>query len=211
MHPVTTLRHALIDHHLTLLRDRRTPPWLFRQQIRRLAALLAYQATCDLPLRQLPLDTPVAPTTGSRLDVEIAIVPILRAGLGMVEPVQELLPEAHVWHLGMYRDETTATPVEYYCKLPSDARCEVGLVLDPMLATGGSVLAALETLARWGCRDLRVLSIIASQPGLERLEREFPQARIYLAAIDPELNPQKFIVPGLGDAGDRMFNTLPLE
>jgi len=206
---VLEVKHPLIDHHLTCLRDRTTPPALFRQQIRRLATLLAYQATEDLPLQSKSIDTPVAPMQGSQLAVGIAIVPILRAGLGMVEPLQELLPEAQVWHLGMYRDEATATPVEYYCKLREGEACQLGFVLDPMLATGGSVVSALETLTRWGCADLRVLSIIASRPGVERMEREFPHVKVYVAAIDPELNEHKFIVPGLGDAGDRIFNTQP--
>ncbi len=204
---VIEVKHPLIDHHLTILRDRLTPPALFRQQICRLATLLAYKATEDLLLKEKRITTPITEMDGSELAVDIAIVPILRAGLGMVEPMQELLPEAQVWHLGMYRDEATATPVEYYCKLPEGRACAVGFVLDPMLATGGSVVSALETLLRWGCPDLRVLSIIASQPGVERMAREFPQVKVYVAAVDSELNAHKFIVPGLGDAGDRIFNT----
>lgn len=204
---VIAVQHPLIDHHLTRLRDRDTPPALFRQQIRRLTTLLAYRATADLPLKPQLINTPLIQTQGQQLAAGIALVPILRAGLGMVEPLQELLPEAQVWHLGMYRDEQTATPVEYYCKLPPGSACEVGFVLDPMLATGGSLVSALETLSRWGCSDLRVISIIASRPGVERMEREFPNVKVYVAAIDPELNAQKFIVPGLGDAGDRIFNT----
>lgn len=204
---VIAVQHPLIDHHVSCLRDRDTPPALFRQQIRRLTTLLAYQATADLPLKPQLITTPLTQTQGQQLAAGIALVPILRAGLGMVEPLQELLPEAQVWHLGMYRDEQTATPVEYYCKLPPGSPCDVGFVLDPMLATGGSLVSALETLSRWGCSDLRVISIIASQPGVERMEREFPNVKVYVAAIDPELNSQKFIVPGLGDAGDRIFNT----
>ncbi len=204
---VIAVEHPLVDHHLTILRDRETPAVLFRQQVKRLATLLAFQATADLPLQSKLIATPMVQTEGKTLAVRVAIVPILRAGLGMVEPLQELLPEAEVWHLGMYRDEQTATPVEYYCKLPEGKACQVGFVLDPMLATGGSVLAALETLQRWGCADLRVLSIIAARPGVERLERLFPNIKIYVAAVDPELNEHNFIVPGLGDAGDRIFNT----
>ncbi len=204
---VVEVNHPLIDHHLTVLRQKQTPPSVFRQQIQRLATLLAYEATEDLPLIPKNITTPIADMEGSQLGVRIGIVPILRAGLGMVEPLQELLPDAEVWHLGMYRDEKTALPVEYYCKLPEGRACNIGFVLDPMLATGGSVVSALEVLGRWGCRDIRVLSIIASRPGVERLEREFPGVKIYVAAIDPELNAQKFIVPGLGDAGDRIFNT----
>ncbi|MCA9133293.1 MAG: uracil phosphoribosyltransferase [Planctomycetales bacterium] len=201
------VRHPLLDHHLTILRDKQTPPAVFRRQTQRLATLLAYEATADLPLRSRPIETPIQKMNGQQLAVRIAIVPILRAGLGMVDPVQDLLPDAEVWHLGMYRDELTATPVEYYCKLPAGRACEVGFVLDPMLATGGSVVSALELLSRWGCADIRVLSIIAARPGIERLEREFPQVKVFVAAIDPHLNEHNFIVPGLGDAGDRIFNT----
>lgn len=206
---VIEVKHPLVDHHLAILRDKHTPSSLFRQQTHRLATLLAYAATADLPLKPKTLSTPLVEMQGSELAVRIAIVPILRAGLGLVDPLQDLLPEAEVWHLGMYRDEATAQPVEYYCKLPDGGACDVGFVLDPMLATGGSVVSAIEALKRWGCPDIRVLSLIASRPGVERLEREFPGLRIFVSAIDPELNEQKFIVPGLGDAGDRIFNTMP--
>ncbi len=209
MDGVIELKHSLVDHHLTILRDRTTAPSLFRRQTHRLASLLAFSATTDLPIRDRRITTPLTETDGSELAVKIAIVPILRAGLGMVEPLQELLPEAEVWHLGMYRDEQTAQPIEYYCKLPAGGACDVVFVLDPMLATGGSVVSAIEALDRWDCPDIRVLSIIASRPGLERLQSEFPGVRVFVAAIDPELNEQQFIVPGLGDAGDRIFNTLP--
>ena len=208
MDPVVEVIHPLVDHHLTILRDRNTPPALFRQQTHRLATLLAYAATADLPVRGKRIETPLVEMEGQEIASRIAIVPILRAGLGLVDPLQDLLPEAEVWHLGMYRDEATATPVEYYCKLPQDDPSDVAFVLDPMLATGGSVVSALEALQRWGCPDIRVLSVIASRPGIERMQAEFPSVRVYVAAIDPELNEDKFIVPGLGDAGDRIFNTL---
>jgi uracil phosphoribosyltransferase len=145
---------------------------------------------------------------GHELAARIAIVPILRAGLGLVEPILEMLPDAEVWHLGLYRDEKTALPVEYYCKLPKGDPCDVGFVLDPMLATGGSLVSAIEALLRWGCQDIRVLSVLAARAGLERLQREYPQVKVYVCAIDPELNEHNFIVPGLGDAGDRIFNTV---
>jgi uracil phosphoribosyltransferase len=206
---VIEVKHPLVDHHLTILRDKTTCSATFRQQAHRLATLLAYAATADLSLKPKQIETPLTTMQGCQLAVRIALVPILRAGLGLVDPLQELLPESEVWHLGMYRDEKTATPVEYYCKLPENRPCDVAFVLDPMLATGGSVVSALEVLQRWGCPDIRVLSILASQPGVDRLEREFPQVKIYVAAIDPMLNDRKFIVPGLGDAGDRIFNTQP--
>ncbi len=202
------VKHPLVDHHLTILRDKRTPPALFRLQIERLASLIAFAATEDLPLRPVEIQTPLVPMTGQRIAAKIGIIPILRAGLGMVAPLQDLLPDAEVWHLGMYRDEKTSQPVEYYSKLPEDRPCEVGFVLDPMLATGGSVLSAIEALQNWGCADIRVLSIIASQPGIDRLAKEHPNVSIFVAASDPELNDVNFIVPGLGDAGDRIFDTL---
>ncbi|MGN6135552.1 MAG: uracil phosphoribosyltransferase [Aureliella sp.] len=201
------LDHPLVRHHLTILRDARTPPALFRAQTRRLAMFLGAAATEDLPLVEKRISTPVSDLCGHQLGLRIALVPILRAGLGLVEPLQDLLPEAEVWHLGMYRDEATAQPVEYYCKLREGNPCDVAMVLDPMLATGGSVLSAIDALKRWGCRDIRVLGVIAARPGLERLQREHPDVRIYVCQIDPELNDRNFIVPGLGDAGDRIFNT----
>ena len=202
------LDHPLVKHHLTILRDRQTLPSLFRQQVNRLSWFLASAATADLPVEPKNIHTPLVEMTGGRISKRMALVPILRAGLGMVDPLQSLIPEAEVWHLGMYRDEETARPVEYYCKLPQGGGADIGFVLDPMLATGGSVLSAIEILNRWGCPDIRVLSVIASRPGIDRLRAEYPQLRIFVCAIDPELNDRKFIVPGLGDAGDRIFNTL---
>jgi uracil phosphoribosyltransferase len=204
---VLELQHPLVDHHLTILRDKTTPSSLFRQQIHRLSALLAYEATADLSLVEQTISTPLVEMAGRKLAKSLAIVPILRAGLGMVDPIQEMIPEAEVWHLGMYRDEATAKPIEYYCKLPVGRPCEIGFVLDPMLATGGSVVSAIEALQRWGCPDIRVLSVIASRPGVERLQKKYSDIRIFVCAVDPELNEQNFIVPGLGDAGDRIFNT----
>jgi len=170
--------------------------------------LLAVRATEDLAVESTTIQTPLTSMQGQRLAHRVAIVPILRAGLGLIEPVLQLLPDAEVWHLGMYRDEATAQPVEYYCKLPSDNPAHVGLVLDPMLATGGSIRAAVSALRRWGVRDIRVLSVIAAREGVRLLHSEHPDVRLYVAAIDEELNSLKFIVPGLGDAGDRMFNTV---
>ncbi|MGN6544545.1 MAG: uracil phosphoribosyltransferase [Aureliella sp.] len=201
------LQHPLVQHHLTILRDARTSPAEFRAQTRRLAMLLGAEATADLPLTDLRISTPITDFVGKELAVRIALVPILRAGLGLVEPMQELLPDAEVWHLGMYRDEATAKPVEYYCKLREGHPCDIAMVLDPMLATGGSVLSAIETLKRWGCKDVRVLSVIAARPGLELLQAKHPDVRLFVCAVDPELNERNFIVPGLGDAGDRIFNT----
>ncbi|WP_145077123.1 uracil phosphoribosyltransferase [Aureliella helgolandensis] len=207
MSNVCEVHHPLIAHHLTILRDQATRPALFRDCVRRLSTLLAVSATGDLSLNDRSVTTPIQPTGGSALAQRIGIVPILRAGLGMVDPLLDLLPDAEIWHLGMYRDEATAQPVEYYSKLPPGNPCDVGFVIDPMLATGGSILSAIEALHRWGCQDVRVLSLIAARPGIERLQSAFPQVKLFVAAIDPELNTDNFIVPGLGDAGDRIFNT----
>ena len=201
--------HPLVRDSLTQLRDSSTPPESFRQLLKRLALLLAYEATKDLGERESIVQTPLCETVGSALNQRLALVPILRAGLGMVDAVLELIPQAEVWHLGIYRDERTAQPVEYYSRLPSTAPADVALVLDPMLATGGSVLAALATLRHWGVPSVKVLSIIASADGLQAVESEFPDVPLYVAAVDQELNAHKYIVPGLGDAGDRAFNTLP--
>ncbi|MGI8978528.1 MAG: uracil phosphoribosyltransferase [Pirellulaceae bacterium] len=203
--------HPLVQHHLRGLRDVTTSPAEFRRLAHRLAALVAYEATRDLPLAAAPVHTPLAAAPAVRLNARVGLVPILRAGLGMVDPVLDLLPEAEVWHLGLYRDEATALPVEYYRKLPADEPVDVAIVLDPMLATGGSVMAALGALRKWGAGRLKVCSLIAARPGVEALLNEFPEAQLYVCAIDPELNQHKFIVPGLGDAGDRIFNTLPRE
>lgn len=207
MSRLVEIDHPLVAHHVSIMREASTPPWLFRQQVHRAATLLAYAATHDLPLVTKTVVTPLASTQGKQLASRIALIPILRAGLGMVDPLQSLLPDAEVWHLGLYRDEATSQPVEYYCKLPPGDPCDVGFILDPMLATGGSLLSAIEALQRWGCKDIRILSVIASRPGIERLQREYPHVQIFVCAIDAELDHRNFIVPGLGDAGDRIFNT----
>jgi uracil phosphoribosyltransferase len=201
------VHHPLIQHHLTRLRDKETPPAEFRQLVQRLAALLAYEATKDLVVRPIEIATPLVPAIAQKLSQRIGLVPILRAGLGMVDPILDLIPTAEVWHLGLYRDEATALPIEYYSKLPETEPVDVALLVDPMLATGGSATAALAALRRWGVKKVKVLSIIASRLGIAAVREQFPGAEIYVCAIDPELNSRKFIVPGLGDAGDRIFNT----
>jgi uracil phosphoribosyltransferase len=208
---VTAVEHPLVKHHLARLRNRETPPAEFRTLVRRLAVLLAYEATSDLRLAEVEVQTPLTTTAGQVLQQRIGLVPILRAGLGMVDPVLDLIPAAEVWHLGLYRDEQTAQPVEYYSKLPAASPVDVGLVLDPMLATGGSAASALAALQRWGVPSLKLLSLIAAPEGIAALKDEFPQAQVYVCAIDERLNDQKFIVPGLGDAGDRSFNTVPAD
>ncbi|WP_164102467.1 uracil phosphoribosyltransferase [Candidatus Laterigemmans baculatus] len=204
---VHCIAHPLAAHHLRIIRDASTPTWQFRSAVDRLAMLLGVYATEDLKTRETVVTTPLAKTAAQVLTDRIGLVPILRAGLGLVDPLLQLLPEAEVWHLGLYRNEETATPVRYYDKLPATSPVDIALVLDPMLATGGSVRLVVERLAQWGVPDIRVVSVIAAQPGLDRVRGEFPQVRFFVGAIDPELNARQFIVPGLGDAGDRIFNT----
>jgi uracil phosphoribosyltransferase len=208
---VEELSHPLVKHHVARLRDVATPPAEFRLLVQRLAVLLAYEATKDLALEPTEVQTPLAAAAGQSINERIALAPILRAGLGMVDPILNLIPQAEVWHLGIYRDENTMRPVQYYSRLPSDRPADVALLLDPMLATGGSAVAAISALRHWGVSAIKLLSIIAAQQGIEEVEANFPSTQIYVCAIDPELNKHKFIVPGLGDAGDRTFNTLPRE
>jgi uracil phosphoribosyltransferase len=208
MSGVFQVEHPLIACHLTRLREKSTPPVEFRSLVSRLASLLAYEALKDLRTERVIVETPLEKTDGRKLAQRIGLVPILRAGLGMVEPVLELVPQAEVWHLGLYRDEATAKPVKYYSKLPEERPVDVALVVDPMLATGGSAVAAMSTLRDWGVPQVKLLALIASEEGCKLVETEFPEAQIYVCQIDPELNDKKYIVPGLGDAGDRIFNTV---
>lgn len=198
--------HPLVHHHLSTLRHKETPSAEFRRLIHRLAMLVAYEATSDLIVSDWKIETPIETMQGKRLTGRIGLVPILRAGLGMVDPIHELVPDAEVWHLGLYRDEATATPVQYYSKLPNRNPLDVALILDPMLATGGSLLAAHEKLKEWGVPHIKTVSIIAAPEGTKRLLEE-TDAEIHVCAMDRCLNDQKFIVPGLGDAGDRTFHT----
>lgn len=204
---VTELSHALVHHHLSRLRSVDTPTWQFRQHVRCLSTILAAEVTKDLATEDCSVTTPLETITCQQLKGRIAVVPILRAGLGMVSPVTDLIPEVEVWHLGLYRDEKTAQPVRYYDKLPADNPTSVALVLDPMLATGGSAAFAIETLKEWGVPKICMLSIISAPEGIAKLTDSHPDVDIYTCCIDRELNDQKFIVPGLGDAGDRIFNT----
>lgn len=204
---VTVLDHPLVEHHLSYLRAEETRSSHFRQHLEQLSSLLAYRATADLDLDDVSIQTPMVQTNAKRLASRIGLVPILRAGLGMVTPVLNLIPEAEVWHLGFYRDEKTATPVQYYCRLESGGAVDVALILDPMLATGGSAAAAVEVLEKWGVPRIKLLSIIAAPEGIEFLQSRFSGLQICVCAVDERLNDVKFILPGLGDAGDRAFNT----
>ncbi|GAB4556917.1 MAG: uracil phosphoribosyltransferase [Anaerolineae bacterium] len=199
--------HPLVQHKLLLLRDARTEPKKFRELIRELAILLAYEATADLETEEAEVQTPLGIARGRRLKETIGLVPILRAGLGMVEGVWEMMPSAEVWHIGLYRDERTLRPVEYYNKLPVAPTVQVCLILDPMLATGGSAVATVDILKRWGARRIKYVGIIAAPEGIKALTDAHPDVPIYVAVIDEKLNEHGYIVPGLGDAGDRQFGT----
>lgn len=200
-------QHPLVKHKLTLLRDVATESKKFRELIRELAILLAYEATADLQVRPVPVQTPMGEAQGHVLTDKIGLIPILRAGLGMVDGIWEMMPGAEVWHIGLYRDEETLRPVFYYNKLPTSPTVQVCLVLDPMLATGGSAIAAVDMLKRWGANHIKFLAILAAPEGIAALQSAHPDVPIYVAKIDQRLNDIGYIVPGLGDAGDRQFGT----
>lgn len=207
MEQVHISNHPLIQHKLTLLRDKRTDHKQFRELIRELAILLAYEATADLGLEETTVTTPMGVAKGHRLTEHIGLIPILRAGLGMVEGIWEMMPGAQVWHIGLYRDERTLRPVEYYNKLPVAPTVQVCLILDPMLATGGSAVATVDILKKWGAQRIKFVGIIAAPEGIRALTTAHPDVPIHVAALDDHLNDIGFIVPGLGDAGDRQFGT----
>ena len=199
--------HPLVAHKLSRLRSIHTDPKKFRELVREIAGLLTYEATADLQLEPVAVQTPMMTTQGSQLRESIGLVPILRAGLGMVEGVWELMPTAEVWHIGIYRDHATLKPVEYYNKLPIEPRVSVCLVLDPMLATGGSAVATIDILKRWGVKRIKFVGLIGDPEGIANLQQHHPEVPIYLAAVDERLNENGYILPGLGDAGDRQFGT----
>ena len=199
--------HPLVAHKLSRLRDKRTEPKKFGELVREIAALLVYEATADLAVTSRELETPLAKITGAELQEKIGLVPILRAGLGMVEGIWGLMPSAEVWHIGLYRDEHTLRPVEYYNKLPLEPTVSVCLILDPMLATGGSATATADVLKRWGVKKIKFVGLIGAPEGVAAMQKAHPDIPLYLAAIDDHLNERGYIVPGLGDAGDRQFGT----
>jgi len=199
--------HPLVKHKLTRLRDKKTKPKKFRELVRELGALLTYEATMDLQTIPVSIETPLTKTQGDDLKDKIGLVPILRSGLGMVEGVWELMPSAEVWHIGLYRDEQTLKPVAYYNRLPIAPTVSVCLILDPMLATGGSAVATVNILKNWGVSRIKFVGLIAAPEGIKRLHDAHPDVPIHLAAIDDHLNEDAYIVPGLGDAGDRQFGT----
>jgi len=199
--------HPLVAHKLSILRDKDTEPKKFRALIREIATLLTYEATSDLLTQDVEVTTPLAQMRCLELKEKVGLVPILRAGLGMVEGVWELIPNAEVWHIGLYRDEKTLKPVEYYNKLPLEPTVSVCLILDPMLATGGSAVATVDVLKNWGVKKIKFVGLIAAPEGIQNLQNHHPDVPIHVAAVDDRLNERGYIVPGLGDAGDRQFGT----
>jgi len=199
--------HPLVKHKLTLMRDKNTKPKKFRELIREVTLLLCYEATADLATQAVTVETPMGTAAGQELAEKIGLVPILRAGLGMVNGIWEMMPGAEVWHIGLYRDERTLKPVSYYNKLPTNPTVQVCLVLDPMLATGGSAVATIDILKKWGAERIKFLGLLAAPEGIEALQTAHPDVPIHIAQIDDHLNDIGFIVPGLGDAGDRQFGT----
>jgi uracil phosphoribosyltransferase len=199
--------HPAVLHKLSLLRNVTTEPKKFRELVREISWLLGYEALQDARLDPIRVTTPIEETDGGRLGHRIGLVPILRAGLGMVDAMLELMPTAQVWHLGLFRDERTLRPVEYYNKLPDSATVDLCLILDPMLATGGSATAAIEVLKNWGATRIKLINLIAAPEGVRAVTEAHPDVPIHVAALDRQLNERGYIMPGLGDAGDRQFGT----
>lgn len=208
MEKLHVLSHPLLQHKLTILRDETTGVKEFREIVSEIAALMCYEATRNLSLEEIEVQTPVAKTTGYALaGKKLAIVPILRAGLGMVDGILTLIPAAKVGHVGLFRDPETLKPVEYYCKLPEDIAMRDVFILDPMLATGGSASAAIALLKRHGVQNIKLMNVLAAPEGVRQIQKDHPDVEIYCAALDECLNDHGYIVPGLGDAGDRIFGT----
>ena len=208
MSKVVVLDHPLIQHKLAILRSKNTSVKEFRELISEISGLMCYEATRDLPTKEVEVVTPVATAKCRRLaGKKLAIIPILRAGLGMVDAMVDLIPSAKIGHIGLYRDPETHLPVEYYCKLPDDIENRRVFVVDPMLATGGSAVAAIDFLKQHGCKSIVMMNIIGAPEGVEAVQKAHPDVDIYLAAMDEKLNDHAYIVPGLGDAGDRIFGT----
>ena len=205
---VHIMDHPLIHHKLAVLRNKETPVKEFRELINEISGLMCYEATRNLPLMEVDVETPIAVAKCKMLaGKKLAIVPILRAGLGMVDTLVDLIPSAKIGHIGLYRDPATHEPVEYYCKLPEDIGNRVTYVVDPMLATGGSAVAAIDFLKKHGCKNIIMMNIIGCPEGIKRVQDAHPDVEMYLAACDEKLNEHAYIVPGLGDAGDRIFGT----
>ncbi|WP_353893165.1 uracil phosphoribosyltransferase [Proteinivorax hydrogeniformans] len=208
MSKVTVMDHPLIQHKLTFIRDKETGSKEFRELVEELSLLLAYEVTRNLPLSEVEIETPVCKAKTKQLSgKKMGVIPILRAGLGMVDGILKLIPAAKVGHVGVYRDPETLKPVEYYCKLPSDIQERELIVVDPMLATGGSAIAAIEFLKEKGGKNIKFMCLVAAPEGVDAVQKEHPDVDIFVASVDNELNEHGYIVPGLGDAGDRLFGT----
>jgi uracil phosphoribosyltransferase len=205
---VHVLDHPLLQHKLAILRDENTSVKEFRELVSEIATLMCYEATRDLPVEQVEIQTPVSKATVNKIaGKKMAVVPILRAGLGMVDGIVTLVPACKVGHIGLYRNPDTLEPVEYYCKMPNDIASREVLIVDPMLATGGSATAAIQFIKNYGCKNIKLMCIIAAPEGVKRIEEDHPDVELYVAAVDEKLNDHGYIVPGLGDAGDRIFGT----
>ena len=205
---VHVLDHPLLQHKLSILRDKNTGTRDFRTTVSEIAMLMCYEATRDLPQKDVEIETPVATAHCKKIaGKKLAVVPILRAGLGMVDGILTLIPSAKVGHIGLYRDPETLDPVEYYCKMPTDIAEREVLIVDPMLATGGSATAAIQFIKNYGCKHIKMMNILAAPEGVKRIEQEHPDVEVFVAALDEKLNDHGYIVPGLGDAGDRIFGT----
>ncbi len=208
MSTVHVITHPLVQHKLTMIRDKDTGPKDFRDLVEEVSVLMAYEVTRDMPLEEVEVETPICKMKSHVIaGKKVGVVPILRAGLGMVNGVLRLIPTAKVGHIGLYRDPDTLLPVEYYCKLPVDVEDRQIIILDPMLATGGSAAAAIAYLKRRGVNSIKLMCLLAAPEGIELVQREHPDVEIYTAAIDEKLNSHGYIIPGLGDAGDRLFGT----
>jgi uracil phosphoribosyltransferase len=208
MSQVHVYDHPLIQHKLSIIRDKNTSVKEFRELVSEIASLMCYEATRDLQTEIIDVETPIGPAKARHLSgKKLAVVPILRAGLGMVDGILKLVPSAKVGHIGLFRDPKTLEPVKYYCKMPNDIANRDVLVLDPMLATGGSASAAITFIKEYGCRHIKLLNLIGAPEGIARMQQDHPDVDIYIAAVDEKLNDHGYIVPGLGDAGDRIFGT----
>ena len=207
MPQVHVSQHPLVKQKLTLLRDITTEPKKFRELVREISILIAYEATADIQLKEYTVTTPMGTAHGYEIGEKIGLVPVLRAGLGMVEGVWEMMPSAEVWHIGLFRDEHTLKPIAYYNRLPVSPTVDICLVLDPMLATGGSASATVDILKRWGAKKIKYMGLLAAPEGIAKLTGDHPDVPLFLAAVDERLNNIGYIVPGLGDAGDRQFGT----
>lgn len=203
----TVLDHALINHKLSIMRDKNTNTIVFKENLDEIAMLMAYEVTKDLPLVEYPVETPICKTIGKKLAKQIILVPILRAGIGLVDGFRRIIPSAKVGHIGLQRDEKTLKPIEYYAKFPKGIEDAIVIVVDPMLATGGSASATITSLKKRGAKNIHLVCLLAAPEGVAVIEKEHPDVNLTLAALDDKLNSKGYIVPGLGDAGDRLFGT----